>query len=407
MTNNKNKKKQTKKKAISKGVQTKKKQIKTETPKEKQTKTEKIKEVEKQKIEIPNSLPESNSTEKQAKYYSFNKRLLISSIALIILLLLMAFFLKSLIKYDNGETVQYTENGKIKYYVTLKNNDFYEQNQLSGDMLYIASLIDEIKVDFNYNLDLEQKLDLDLDYDVIGKLVIKNAAGDKVYFEKDYNLDSSDAKVEDKKYNYSKNINIDYNYYNHLASSFKTKYGVDATSYLRVIFNIKKKSTNFELEDRNMYVEIPLSERDVNITLKPMELKNSSKVVKEKSITLENAPFNIFCLLVLLGLTIYDSIILIKLINSLVKKSSPYTKVLRKILREYDRLIVETRIPPDFEGKNIIKLYEFKELLDVRDNLKLPVMFCEIIKGQKSQFYISHDKDIFVYTLKSVDLEKK
>ena len=99
----------------------------------------------------------------------------------------------------------------------------------------------------------------------------------------------------------------------------------------------------------------------------------------------------------------------IHLINLLLltkNKKTNYDKYINKILNEYDRLIVETTTAPNIQDKNIIKINKFEELLDVRDNLKLPIKYFVISKHQKCQFYIDHEEEIYILTIKEVDIEK-
>ena len=89
------------------------------------------------------------------------------------------------------------------------------------------------------------------------------------------------------------------------------------------------------------------------------------------------------------------------------KKKNKYDKYLSKILKEYDRLIVETSTYPKIEDYHLLKINSFDELLDVRDNLRLPIMYYSVTPHQKAHFYILQEKNLYVYTLKLVDLTKK
>ena len=82
-----------------------------------------------------------------------------------------------------------------------------------------------------------------------------------------------------------------------------------------------------------------------------------------------------------------------------------YVMILR-ILNEYDRLIVENGTGPDTRDCQVIKISKFEELLDVRDNLKLPIMYYVVTKHTKCQFYIKHDDELYLLTIKAVDLEQ-
>ena len=48
----------------------------------------------------------------------------------------------------------------------------------------------------------------------------------------------------------------------------------------------------------------------------------------------------------------------------------------------------------------------FSELLDVRDNLRVPIMFYIVSPHIKSKFYIKYGDDLYLLTIKAVDLEK-
>jgi len=76
-----------------------------------------------------------------------------------------------------------------------------------------------------------------------------------------------------------------------------------------------------------------------------------------------------------------------------------------KLLNEYDRLIVETITPPNLNKKNIIKINKFEELLDVRDNLKRPIIYHNLVKHHKAYFYVDSHPDFYLFVLKANDVE--
>ena len=89
-------------------------------------------------------------------------------------------------------------------------------------------------------------------------------------------------------------------------------------------------------------------------------------------------------------------------------KKSLYDVTLSKILREYDRVIVNSKKIIDLNNeKEIIDVNSFTELLDVRDNLEKPIIFSEVHKGQKSVFIVKTSNETYRYVLKLADLEKE
>ena len=66
---------------------------------------------------------------------------------------------------------------------------------------------------------------------------------------------------------------------------------------------------------------------------------------------------------------------------------------------------METTTGIDYKNSSIIKIDKFNELLDVRDNLKLPIMYYNIVSHQKCYFYIKNDTDVYLLQLKASDME--
>ena len=98
------------------------------------------------------------------------------------------------------------------------------------------------------------------------------------------------------------------------------------------------------------------------------------------------------------------------IINNYRKKVSKYNKFINKILREYDRLIVETSTIPNYEDYNVLIINSFNELVDVRDNLRSPIMYCDVLSEKESLFYIINGNNLYLYTVNEINInngEKK
>ena len=72
-------------------------------------------------------------------------------------------------------------------------------------------------------------------------------------------------------------------------------------------------------------------------------------------------------------------------------------------MNEYDRMIVNVNKIPDLSKHDIYKVTSFDELIDVRDNLKIPISYVKISK-EKSCFYVKDKEILYIYYLKSIDL---
>ncbi len=355
-----------------------------------------------------NKEKKNNSFDKKDKlpiYIGFPIRITFFIILLLISVIISLYCAKESFEFTDGESVNYTNGHSTRYKVYLKENNFYESDYLDENRVYIASLIDYIDIDFQYKFNIDKNSNINFDYDVIGKLVIQDEKG-KVFLEKEYNLlnEKTEKLNNGNSTSFDENVKIDYGYYNQLASSFKSTYGLDTISNLEVVLRVNKHSDEMAFnDDDKMILTIPLSEKTVNIEFKSNDSQDSKYVSLQPKLEFNKLVFIIELIFVLASCYLIYKVV--GLLTLLYIPKSKYDKYIAKILRSYDRLIVITKTKTDFKDKNIIEIDSFEELLDVRDNLKLPILYHEIIKHQKSCFYIKDHNDIYLVNLKAVDME--
>lgn len=354
--------------------------------------------------------------ELRKKLYEILDRKIQYKIAFKVLIVFICAFL-ALIAYKKSFSliqsisVKYNERSNIDYKVYLKPNDFYETKYLGKDRVYIASLIDKIGINFNYSFDVDRISSVDFEYSIIAKISISDKTSSSVYYEKEYVLKDKQISKMDNLYNYniSDSVDVDYDYYNSLATKFSSLYGVNANSNLTVYMKINKKSAegnSFNLsEGSNIALIIPLTERAININMNYKEINTIDKIINKESIILNK--YHHFLLFILfIAIIIIEVIDLIKIFVALQSSKSKYDKYISKILREYDRLIVETTTRPEFLGSKVVTINEFNELLDVRDNLQLPIKYYNEKEHVKSVFYINNNNELYLYQVFSKSFEE-
>lgn len=362
------------------------------------------------KVEVTQTL-DSHKLKKKL-YIGYNTRLVIYLLLFISFLGFGIYYCLESINFKKQESIQYKENSNLDYKVYLKDNEFYESPYLGKDMIYIASLIDSIKVDFNYLFSIDMDSNVDFTYGIYGKLIIADESGQNTYFEKEYNLlDSKKVSMENaKSKEIAESISIDYDYYNRLANDFKMSYAVDTTSYLKVYLKIMKINASteekFALNDNDeLVITIPLSEKSIEIKMDYTNLNETSQILANSSLAVDDKTELVISVVLLIGSLIFF-VKLLQLLSLLKVRKNKFDKYINKLLVEYDRLIVETVSSPNLSDNNVIKIKKFEELLDVRDNLKLPIMYYNLTSHHKAYFYVKHNNDIFLLTVKAVDLEK-
>ena len=347
--------------------------------------------------------------EKQKKkmYISYNARLAIYTVFFIVTFAGCLIAAKYSFEYTDLKEIDYSETERVDYKVYLKENEFYEQEYLDKNMLYIASLIKNIDIDLGYNFEANEKIDMGYKYKVVGDLVIKDEYGKNTYFTKEYLLKEEENKSINNKeaFQVNENIIIDYDYYNKLANDFKTQYGLNTTSYLEVKLEIEKESDKDKVninDDSEVAITIPLSERAIQINFNSKDTSLINKAIIDRKMEFNSIVFIIEIILLIISIIIIKRII--ELIVILPRKKE-YDKYLDNILKEYDRLIVKTTTWINEKESHIIEIHEFEELLDVRDTLKLPIMYY-VVNNEKSYFYIKNGKDVYLLKLKAIDINK-
>ena len=345
-------------------------------------------------------------------YIGYQTRIVTAIVLTFLLLFIGAYYLIKSINVLSVINVNYREKSNLDYKVYLKKNEFYDSEYLGKGMSYVASLIDKITANFNYTFDIDKESNIDFDYDITAQLVISDTSKNNIFLKKEYTLlqNTKENMNSSKQYTINKSIDIDYDFYNRIANKFRISYGVDTRSDLNIYLNIHEKNSEnnpFKLENKSvMTLTIPLSEKAINITLDYKDINKTSQVIKNSEIIINNYIYLALSVtLLLIGLL--ELIHLINLLLLTKTKKTNYDKYITKILNEYDRLIVETTTGPNINDKNIIKINTFNELLDVRDNLKLPIKYFVVSKHQKCEFYIDHEKEVYILTIKEVDMEDK
>ena len=155
-----------------------------------------------------------------------------------------------------------------------------------------------------------------------------------------------------------------------------------------------------------MSLTIPLSEKAINIKMDTKEINKESQLYRDTAVVVSNYIYAIVSVILIIVLAIFIGP-LIKLLLNMRTKKSTYDKYVERVLNEYDRLIVETTTPPNMNVNNIVRVHSFTELLDVRDNLSLPIKYYVINNHQKCNFYINHGDELYLLVLKAVDIEEK
>ncbi len=346
----------------------------------------------------------------------FYLRFFCSTLILILLIIFLLLAFNKAFSFSEDSIVNYKETGSIDYKIFLKENDFYDTPFLGKNMAYVASLINKVNVDFTYKFNVDKESYLDVKYNIIGNLVIASQNNSNVFFEKQYVLKEDTIKEinNDKGIIINENIEIDYDEYNNLVNSFRTSYAVSTTSYLEVYLQVEEKNkedNSYKLFNTSKTtLKIPLSQQEININLNDEKLENENKIVTNTKYVIKDVLFLIISIIILLLILIY-LVRYLKKVRRLYKllklKDNNFDKHVNKILKCYDRIIVNVCTLINFDDYKLIKVVEFQELVDVRDNIKEVINYYLIEEHEKCVFYIVHNDSLYYYMVRLSDLNEE
>ena len=197
------------------------------------------------------------------------------------------------------------------------------------------------------------------------------------------------------------NIKIDYPKYNEVVDKFKNEIKLPITAYLSVDFEVKvsgvvdHKSVG---DKQNIRLKIPLNQQAFKIS------KDYNKNVEKEIKKLTDKDLEIemkkeICGTILIVVTISLFIVLYKDIFDIAKKNY-YNTTLDKLLKDYGDVIVELNSEINKDGLQVVEVKNFNEMLDLEEELKIPIMFYEIEEDELGEFTINHNNIIYRYILK-------
>lgn len=364
---------------------------------------------------------------KDIKYYSKDKlytvqkrrRLNLKIWFCFLLIPSVTLFLISLLLIKNSVqpsgkiiNVGYSENGNADYKVYLKENDYYDTKFLNSGMQYVANIISSINSKFNYEIHADENMDFNYKYKITGELIISDPIdASKILHNKTYKL-LEEKKVSTTSNNFviNEDIDIDYDYYNDYVNSYKVDYGLSVNSKLVITMDInvdgKYKEKEEKLKkDHKLQISIPLSEQTLNIKILSDKINESGNLSTPIKASIKNEVLFILAIITVLISTLGIGLAVYLFLQN--RKKNIYNITVNKILKEYDRIIVNGNVELN-ENDIPNKIYPetFQEMVDASQTLNSPILYYEVIKDEKCFFVIIKDDTMYKYRITRAYLEK-
>lgn len=309
---------------------------------------------------------------------------------------------------SNGDILYaYNTDKNLTYKVKLYDNSFTDTTEMEENKIYISDLVKNINTNFAYTYSGTDKINLTYSYDIKAKLTGENQSNqttgtNEVVWEKDYTiLDTVNKTTSRNGFAINENIDIDYPKYKNEVLNFRKKFGMSLSTKLQVVMTVqidgKYQDEKINKTDK-IVMNIPVGNQSFSITQDYK--KHDVKEIREqvKNIEIENKSYTIICLIITFTSIILFIISFKAIFN--VKPKSEYTKKLEKILKNYDQIIVEVENPVREKNCNIALVKSFEEMLDLEEELRIPIIFYENIYNHTAVFTISHNNILYKYVLR-------
>lgn len=310
--------------------------------------------------------------------------------------------------------MNYNSNTNLDYKVYLKPNKFYERSFMEKNKKYISSIIDYIDVDLNYMFNTTALSDTTYSYSVsavISSDYDLNGVAAELW-SKSYQLvaPKSLTKTSSSGFQIKENLKLDYNKYDSLATSFKEQYGIASDTKLTILINIRSNTTIKDYSKsvpatKTISLVMPLNKAVTDITVtgvEPVSTNVTETIKGGRHINYVLLVSSVIAMLVSAPICFISFYKLFKITNV-----SQYIVEQKRILKGYGDVIAEVTTKPDLSGLKIIEVKDFEDLVNIEEELRVPILFYELIHESESWFIITTSTQAYRYVLKShADLEE-
>lgn len=344
-----------------------------------------------------------------------NKRLKPKVRYTLLIIIIVFFFLSiglilSSISFENKKEKKliysYSVNQNIDYKVFLYPNSFIEQEYLGMNESYISDLVKKIQTNFSYNYMGSKITPLSYDYQVDAivrsEYQLKEENTPSQIWNKSYSLiDKQTKNIQDvSQFTINEQVDIDYHFFDNVVSQFRKELKLPITSELIINFkiNVHGLMEGKTIDDsKTINIKFPLNQQAFKI--KTDFLKTENKNIFEDNETkmiINNRKLICGIIALLSTLTIFITLFR-KLFN--IAKKTQYQIKRDKYLKEYGDIIIEITTPIINDQLNCIIVKNFNEMIDLEEELRIPISFYEDEDEEFGEFTIIHNDIIYKYTL--------
>lgn len=292
------------------------------------------------------------------------------------------------------------------YEVYLKDNDFIDEKILSHNYSYVTSLIESIKIKYDYLFSIDRNTNLSYNYYIEASIVgLFNASNQSVINpvlnKKNILKEKSEIKEVSNDAAIKEDISIDVNSYNFILEEFVSTYNlpVEASLNIKLVVDYSGKEKNKTLNnEHSITVSIPLGVKAFDITLSHSFTDEEIVYFNEKPDKEKSFVQVILYILITSFFLILGSYLIKKITY---KYKSKFITTVEKILKEYDDRIVEVTNFVKYEKWETVDVESFDELIDLSNEAFEPIFYYKrrYNRNTEAWFCILRDKVLYRFRL--------
>lgn len=302
----------------------------------------------------------------------------------------------------------YTVSKNANYKVELMENNFFEEQTLDMNKTYISSLVNKINMTYTYALSGNKPADTKYTYKIIAETDVKYSSLDKteknktIWLKQTVLVPEKEMTSKGSGYTISENFDVDFAAINNEVKNFKEQLKMPIDADLNVKLIVNSNSTVKDVKDT--IAETSLINLKIDLAKDIFTVENDFKNEDTKTIydTKEAKKHINIVLLVIGSVCILAAILLIlDVVRKSIKfsKKTDYAIALNRILKNYGDIVAEIVSPVEIDNLNVIEVKDFDQLLDIEEEVRMPILFCETIPDEQGEFIIVYDNMAFRYVI--------
>ena len=331
----------------------------------------------------------------------------------LLIVFLIIFFFSSYNIYliskheDSQYRASYTKGGRTDYFVTISNNDFIEDRALPSGKSYITELTEKITFTKEYNFDSNVDLDFNRRHEITATIIGRynqnpNSNFNPVIWEKEHSIkpEKTETFENASEFNIRETFEIDLREYNREARSFKEKFQIPVVIELVLAMPVSVNGSNSDYRVNDSSVvesSIPLDEKvfTINVSEQDQSENYIQELNETEEQTIDQRKLSLYIVIFVSSLSLIVITInkIRESLHNICEKD-----LIKKIKKDYDHIIVETKNMVDTHQLIPINITNFEEMLDLANTKEQPIMLYE--EDKVAVFYIIIREQIYSYIVK-------